>query len=257
MRDRRARPRTAARPPASPRCPGRWPLVSAGRGVLASAASLFELEVTMSDTDVLFQPFRLKGLSLPNRIVMAPMTRSKSPGQIPNETVAAYYRARAEGGVGLILTEGTSPEHKSASNDVNVPAFFGEDSLERLGERAQGGEGGGRSHHAAALASGHRASRGLRPVPRRQEHGTVGPLQARQAGRRADERQRDCRCDCGLRQERGLRQGPRLRRRRAPRRARLHHRRVLLGRHQPARRQIRRQPGEAHQLRRRRDARGA
>jgi 2,4-dienoyl-CoA reductase-like NADH-dependent reductase (Old Yellow Enzyme family) len=83
----------------------------------------------MSATDVLFQPFRLKGLVLPNRIVMAPMTRSKSPGQIPNDAVAAYYRRRAEGGTGLILTEGTSPEHLSASNDVNVPAFFGEDAL--------------------------------------------------------------------------------------------------------------------------------
>ncbi len=80
-------------------------------------------------TDLLFQPFRLKGLSLPNRVVMAPMTRSKSPDQIPGADVAAYYRARAEGGVGLILTEGTSPEHKSASNDANVPAFFGKDSL--------------------------------------------------------------------------------------------------------------------------------
>jgi 2,4-dienoyl-CoA reductase-like NADH-dependent reductase (Old Yellow Enzyme family) len=83
----------------------------------------------MTDTDVLFRPFRLKGLSLPNRIVMAPMTRSKSPDQIPNDTVAAYYRARAEGGTGLILTEGTSPEHKSASNDANVPSFFGAESL--------------------------------------------------------------------------------------------------------------------------------
>jgi 2,4-dienoyl-CoA reductase-like NADH-dependent reductase (Old Yellow Enzyme family) len=83
----------------------------------------------MSSTGVLFQPFRLKTLSLPNRIVMAPMTRSKSPNQIPNADVAAYYRARAAGGVGLILTEGTSPEHKSASNDVNVPGFFGEASL--------------------------------------------------------------------------------------------------------------------------------
>lgn len=60
---------------------------------------------------------------------MAPMTRSKSPGQIPNADVAAYYRRRAEGGVGLIITEGTSPEHKSASNDPNVPAFFGKDAL--------------------------------------------------------------------------------------------------------------------------------
>jgi 2,4-dienoyl-CoA reductase-like NADH-dependent reductase (Old Yellow Enzyme family) len=83
----------------------------------------------MAAIDVLFQPFRLKSLTLPNRVVMAPMTRSKSPNQVPGENVAAYYRRRAEGGVGLILTEGTSPEHRSASNDTNVPAFFGEASL--------------------------------------------------------------------------------------------------------------------------------
>jgi 2,4-dienoyl-CoA reductase-like NADH-dependent reductase (Old Yellow Enzyme family) len=83
----------------------------------------------MLSTDVLFEPFRLKGLTLPNRVVMAPMTRSKSPGQIPGTDIAAYYRRRAEGGVGLILTEGTSPEHRSASNDESVPAFFGEAAL--------------------------------------------------------------------------------------------------------------------------------
>jgi len=83
----------------------------------------------MTATDVLFRPFRLKSLSLPNRVVMAPMTRSHSPSQIPGADVAAYYRARAAGGVGLILTEGTSPEHHSASADVNVPSFFGEASL--------------------------------------------------------------------------------------------------------------------------------
>jgi 2,4-dienoyl-CoA reductase-like NADH-dependent reductase (Old Yellow Enzyme family) len=83
----------------------------------------------MPSTDVLFSPFRLKSLTLPNRIVMAPMTRSKSPDQIPGENVARYYQRRAEGGVGLILTEGTSPEHLSASNDANVPSFFGDASL--------------------------------------------------------------------------------------------------------------------------------
>jgi 2,4-dienoyl-CoA reductase-like NADH-dependent reductase (Old Yellow Enzyme family) len=83
----------------------------------------------MVSTGLLFQPFQLKGLVLPNRIAMAPMTRSKSPGQIPGTDVAAYYRARAEGGVGLILTEGTSPEHNAATGDANVPAFFGEASL--------------------------------------------------------------------------------------------------------------------------------
>jgi 2,4-dienoyl-CoA reductase-like NADH-dependent reductase (Old Yellow Enzyme family) len=87
----------------------------------------------MTNTEVLFQPFTLKGVTFPNRIAMAPMTRSKSPNQVPNDEVAAYYRARAEGGVGLILTEGTSPEHKSASNDANVPGFFGEESLKGWG----------------------------------------------------------------------------------------------------------------------------
>jgi 2,4-dienoyl-CoA reductase-like NADH-dependent reductase (Old Yellow Enzyme family) len=83
----------------------------------------------MNDLSPLFTPFRLKGLTLPNRIVMAPMTRSKSPGQVPGPDVAAYYRRRAEGGTGLIVTEGTSPPSPVASNDENVPRFYGEDAL--------------------------------------------------------------------------------------------------------------------------------
>ncbi len=83
----------------------------------------------MTSTDILFQPFDLKSLHLPNRIVMAPMTRSKSPHQIPNDQVVAYYKARAAGGTGLILTEGTAPEHPAATNDVNVPNFYGAESL--------------------------------------------------------------------------------------------------------------------------------
>ena len=53
--------------------------------------------------DALFRPFTVKGLTLPNRIVMAPMTRSFSPNGIPTSDVAGYYRRRAEGGVGLTI----------------------------------------------------------------------------------------------------------------------------------------------------------
>jgi 2,4-dienoyl-CoA reductase-like NADH-dependent reductase (Old Yellow Enzyme family) len=88
----------------------------------------------MSSIEILFKPFSLKSLSLPNRIVMAPMTRSKSPQQIPNDAVAAYYAARAKGGTGLILTEGTAPEHKGATNDENIPHFWGKESLEGWGK---------------------------------------------------------------------------------------------------------------------------
>ena len=55
----------------------------------------------------LFQPYTLKSMTLPNRIVMAPMTRSKSPDGIPGDDVAEYYARRSEADVGLIITEGT------------------------------------------------------------------------------------------------------------------------------------------------------
>jgi 2,4-dienoyl-CoA reductase-like NADH-dependent reductase (Old Yellow Enzyme family) len=42
-------------------------------------------------TDVLFRPFRFKSLELPDRIVMAPMTRCFSPDGVPGENVASYY----------------------------------------------------------------------------------------------------------------------------------------------------------------------
>jgi 2,4-dienoyl-CoA reductase-like NADH-dependent reductase (Old Yellow Enzyme family) len=82
-----------------------------------------------SRTAALFKPFTIKNLTLLNRIVMAPMTRSKSPGGIPGPKVAAYYRRRAEGGVGLIMTEGTYVPHLGAGAYLDVPHFYGEESL--------------------------------------------------------------------------------------------------------------------------------
>lgn len=79
--------------------------------------------------DALFKPFEIKSLKLPNRVVMAPMTRSQSPGGVPTAEVAAYYRRRAEGQVGLILTEGTGVAREASLNDANVPRFHGEAEL--------------------------------------------------------------------------------------------------------------------------------
>lgn len=80
-------------------------------------------------TNPLFTPFTLKHLTLPNRIVMAPMTRAHSPGGIPGPDVAAYYQRRAENGVGLILTEGAAIAHPAAVSDPKVPRFHGDDAL--------------------------------------------------------------------------------------------------------------------------------
>jgi len=79
----------------------------------------------MIDVSPLFTSFDLGGLALPNRIVMAPMTRSRSPRFTPGPDVAAYYRRRAAGGVGLIITEGTTVDHPSASPMATIPAFHG------------------------------------------------------------------------------------------------------------------------------------
>ncbi|WP_291099785.1 MULTISPECIES: NADH:flavin oxidoreductase [unclassified Flavobacterium] len=81
------------------------------------------------NTNSLFTPFHLKTLNLKNRIVMAPMTRSFSPNGVPTDEVAAYYQKRAEGEVGLILSEGTVINRPSSSNDANVPHFYGDKSL--------------------------------------------------------------------------------------------------------------------------------
>jgi len=80
-------------------------------------------------TEKLFSPLSLDKLSLSNRTVMAPMTRTYSPKNIPNDLVVEYYRKRAAGGIGLIITEGTIVNHIAASGYDNVPAFFGEEAL--------------------------------------------------------------------------------------------------------------------------------
>lgn len=80
-------------------------------------------------TPSLFSPFTIGRTRLKNRIAMAPMTRGYSPGGVPGEAVAAYYRRRAEGGTGLLLTEGTWIPHPGASNEPSIPDFHGEAAL--------------------------------------------------------------------------------------------------------------------------------
>lgn len=60
---------------------------------------------------------------------MSPMTRSFSPGGVPTDHVASYYKRRAEGEVGWIISEGTVIDRPAAAQNPNVPAFYGEASL--------------------------------------------------------------------------------------------------------------------------------
>lgn len=68
---------------------------------------------------MIFTPFISKNLELKNRVVMAPMTRSRAIDNIPNELMATYYGQRA--GAGLIISEGTSP----SPNGLGYPRIPG------------------------------------------------------------------------------------------------------------------------------------
>lgn len=92
----------------------------------------------------LFQPFSLGRMVLPNRIVMAPMTRQRSPHGVPGQDVADYYRRRAEGGVGLLITEGAFIDHPGANAFPDGPDVFGKAALvgwRRVVEAVHGADG--------------------------------------------------------------------------------------------------------------------
>jgi len=84
------------------------------------------MDIAEVDLDCLFRPIRIKSLDLPNRIVMAPMTRGLAPGGTPGLAHANYYARRAMGGVGLVITEGTVIDRPAAKDEPNVPHFYGE-----------------------------------------------------------------------------------------------------------------------------------
>lgn len=79
----------------------------------------------MSST--LFTPTQLGSLSLKNRIVMAPLTRSRAIGNLPNALMEQYYRLRA--GAGLIITEGTSPSPNGLGY-ARIPGLFNEEQVQ-------------------------------------------------------------------------------------------------------------------------------
>jgi len=82
-----------------------------------------------SISQLLFQPFSSDKLSLSNRLVMAPMTRSQSPELKPEQSTIDYYQRRAAADTGLIITEGTTIDHIASNGYPHVPCFHGEEAL--------------------------------------------------------------------------------------------------------------------------------
>jgi len=97
-----------------------------------------------SPAEILLSPFRLSpSLTLPNRIAMAPMTRSMAgPGLVPTAAMAEYYARRA--GAGLLISEGAIVR-ADGQGYPDVPGIFTDDQVEGWRRVADGvHEEGGR-----------------------------------------------------------------------------------------------------------------
>ncbi|MFP5039406.1 alkene reductase [Parasediminibacterium sp. JCM 36343] len=75
----------------------------------------------------LFTEAKLGPLTLLNHVVMAPMTRCRAIGNIPNDLMAKYYEQRSE--AGLIVTEGTAPSPNGLGY-ARIPGIFSKEQVE-------------------------------------------------------------------------------------------------------------------------------
>ncbi|WP_425392161.1 alkene reductase [Ekhidna sp.] len=77
---------------------------------------------------ILFETYQLGGLELKNKVIMAPMTRSRADqNHVPTSIMAKYYEQRA--GAGLIITEGTAPSPNGAGYP-RIPGIYNQDQIE-------------------------------------------------------------------------------------------------------------------------------
>jgi N-ethylmaleimide reductase len=98
----------------------------------------------------LFQPTS-HGLPLANRIAMAPMTRSRAPGNVPNVLMREYYAQR--NGAGLVITEGTSPS-PSGLGYARIPGLFNEAQAAGWGGIAKAVQAGGAKFFVQLMHTG-------------------------------------------------------------------------------------------------------
>jgi len=77
----------------------------------------------------LFTPFKIRGVTLPNRIVMPAMGLEACHDGIPGPAVAEHCARRIKGGTGLIMTEGVYIDHPSSGDNPVLGRFHGQDAF--------------------------------------------------------------------------------------------------------------------------------
>ncbi len=94
-------------------------------------------------TPKLLEPYKLGPLTLPNRLVMAPLTRNRAtpPGMVPGPLAAEYYGQRAS--AGLLITEATQVSQQGMGYQ-DTPGIYSKDQVEgwrKVTERVHGNGG--------------------------------------------------------------------------------------------------------------------
>lgn len=75
----------------------------------------------------LLKSYNLKGLKLSNRIIMAPLTRARATGNVPNDLMVKYYSQRSQ--AGLIISEGTAPSPNGLGY-ARIPGIYTDQQIE-------------------------------------------------------------------------------------------------------------------------------
>lgn len=91
----------------------------------------------LPDFEPLFTPFRIGGITLPNRIVFPPMGLQICEDGVPSAAAMDYYARRATGGAGLVITEGAYIDHPASGDNPVLGRFHGESCLTGWGKTAE------------------------------------------------------------------------------------------------------------------------
>ena len=117
-------------------------------------------EAIAPTAEALFSPLQLGSVTLPNRMAVAPMTRiSASPDGRASERMASYYASFAEGGFGLVITEGSYTDKAHSQGYLNQPGLTDAEQVDAWGlvvdqVHAAGGKIIAQLMHAGALSQG-------------------------------------------------------------------------------------------------------
>jgi len=110
--------------------------------------------------DLLFEPMRLRGLELRNRLAMSPMCQYSARDGMPNAWHFRHYAERALGGVGLVVVEATAvlPEGRITPGDLGI---WDDEHAAALGELASAIKAGGAAAGIQLAHAGRKASTSL------------------------------------------------------------------------------------------------